>query len=255
MRARNAFIAVGGIVFCVVLFLSGCQTAPAERIVFLKRPELLKKYDLVPFQKAWKEKGINLRQYTKIIVEPVILSQKLKKDELEKINLDSLLGVEKEQIMQFAKYTENAFKQAVRKDPRLTLVTKPGPNTLIIKLALVKVVPGKPLLGMVRNIPIPIGKAGFIISSSAKAAGLATDSVKGSVAIEGEFIDSQTRKVVAMFADRRSETPALVNFNSMSTFATPKEIVNCWAAIVVKCLGRKPGEKVEYPDDFKIINY
>ena len=247
-----ALIAVLGI---LPLF-TGCQsTAPAEKIVYLKNPQLLKKYDIVPFQKAWKDKNVDLRKYTKVIVEPVILSQKLSKDELEKLNLDSLLGSEKENILKFAKYTENAFKAAVRRDPRLTLVTKPGPNTLVIRLALVKVVPGKPLFGVLRNVPLPIGQASFIVTPAIKLTGATVDSVKSSVAIEGEFLDSQTRKVVAMFADRQTETSAIINFNLMSSYGTPKEIVNRWAELVVKCLGRRPGEKIENPaKGFKLIN-
>lgn len=248
-------IVMATVLACLFSLLTGCRTAPAEKIVYLKNPELLKKYDLVPFQKAWKDKNVDLRKYTKVIVAPVILSQKLKKSDLEKINLDQLLGIEKEEIMKFAKYTEAAFKNAIRKDPRLKLVTKPGPNTLLIKLALVKVVPGKVLFGIVRNVPIPVGNAGFIITPAAKLTGMSVDSMKGSVAIEGEFLDSETNKVVAMFADRRTETTALININAISTFGTPREIVNRWADLVVKCLNRAPGEKVEARDGFKIINY
>jgi len=245
-------VVIGGI----LSLITGCQTtAPAEKIVFLKNPSLLKKYDLVPFQKAWKNENIDLRKYKKVIIEPVILSQKLKRDELEKLNLSSLLGTEKEAILKFAKYTEKAFKEAVRKDSRLKLVSEPGANTLIIRLALVKVVPGKPLFGIIRNIPLPIGKAGFIISPAAKLTGASVDSVKSSVAIEGEFLDSQTDTVVAMFADRQTETTALLNMNLMSTYGTPQEIVNQWADLVVKCLNRKPGEKIEKSNGIKVINY
>ena len=242
-------------VFIVLSSITGCQTAPAEKIVFLKNPERLKQYDLVPFQKVWKENRVDLRKYNKILVEPVILSQKLERDELEKLNLDAVLGTEKEEILKFAKYTENAFKNAIRKDPRLQLVSKPGPNTLIIRLALVKVVPGKPLFGIVRNVPLPIGQASFIVTPVIKLTGATVDSLQSSVAIEGELLDSQTRKVVAMFADRRTETAAVINLNLMSSMATPKEIVDTWANLLVKCLNRKPGEKVVDPKTFKLIHY
>ena len=244
------------IIGAVLALFTGCQsTPPAEKIVYLKNPERLKKYDLVPFQKAWKAKGVDLRKYTKIIVEPVILSQKLKRDELEKLNLSTVLGSEKDEILKFAKYTENAFKQAIKADHRLNLVSKPGPDTLVIRLALVKIVPGKPLFGIIRNVPLPIGKAGFIISPAIKLTGSSVDSLQSSVAIEGEFRDSQTGKVVAMFADHRTETTALINMNLMSSFGTPKEIVNKWAELVVKSLNRKPGEKIEDPSSIKVINY
>jgi len=239
-----------------LFFFNSCQTAvPEEKIVFLENPSLLKKYELVPFQKAWKDKNVDLRNYTKIIVEPVILSQHLSRNELEDLNISSVLGTEKDDILKFAKITKRAFKKAIRKDKRLKLVSEPGPDTLIIRLALVKVVPGKPLFGIIRNIPIPIGKAGFLISPAVKLTGATVDSLKSSVAIEGEFIDSETQKVVAMFADQQTETTALINMNLLSTYGTPREIVNRWAELVVKCLNRKPGEKIEKPNSIKIINY
>ncbi|RLD12030.1 MAG: hypothetical protein DRI44_02095 [Chlamydiae bacterium] len=46
----------------------------------------------------------------------------------------------------FADYTAEALKKAVKEDDKLKLVNKPGPNTIILELALVKVVPGKPIL-------------------------------------------------------------------------------------------------------------
>ncbi len=248
----SALVAVAGI-----FQLTGCSTTskPAEKIVFLKNPELLKHYDLVPFHKAWKKSGVDLRKYTKIIVEPVITAQTLPKDELESLNLDAALGTEKQAILDFAKYTRAAFEKAVVADPRLSLVKSPGPNTLIIKLALVKVVPGKPLFGIVRNVPLPIGKAAFIVSPALKLTGAAVDSLKGSVAIEGELLDSQTRQPVAMFADRRTERSAVVNVNSMSAFGTPEAIVDEWARLLVKCLGRKPGEKIPRDESFKLLQY
>jgi hypothetical protein len=245
------------IVSIIISLFTGCVSPniPPEKIVFLKNPELLKKYELVPFQKAWKDKNVDLRHYSKIILEPVILSQHLSRNELEELNISTALGNDKNEILKFAKYTKRAFKKAIRNDPRLQLVSEPGPNTLIIRLALVKVVPGKPLFGIIRNVPIPIGKAGFLISPAAKLTGATVDSLKSSVAIEGEFIDSQTGKVVAMFADKQTETTALINMNLMSTYGTPREIVHKWAELIVKCLNRRPGEKIEAPDSIKLINY
>ena len=237
--------------------LTGCSTtsAPAEKTVFLKNPKLLKHYDLVPFHKVWKKEGVDLRKYTKIIIEPVVTTQSLPKDDLEALNIEAVLGTEKQAILDFAKYTREAFEKAVVEDPRLSLAKSPGPNTLIIKLALVKVVPGKPLFGIVRNIPLPIGKAAFIVSPALKLTGATVDASKGSVAIEGELLDSQTRQPIAMFADRRTERKAIVNVNSMSSFGTPKAIVNEWARLLVKCLGRKPGEKIPRDESFKLIQF
>jgi len=235
------------------VFLVGCQSHVEQKIIFLKNPQLLKHYELIPVGKVWKDSSSILSKYDKIIVNSVITSKQLEKSTLEKLNLGSLTGLEKSSFLAFTKYTENAFKKAVQKDKRLKLVDKPGKNTLILQLALVKVVPGKPLFGILRNVPIPVGKAAFIITPAAKITGLAVDDMKGSVAIEGELIDSKTGKVVAMFADNRSETPAIINIRAMSTYGTPKKIVDAWAVLFVKALNRKPGAKLDAPASFKLI--
>jgi hypothetical protein len=238
---------------CIVV-LTGCQTGQKnQKIVFLKNPQVLEHYKLLPFNKVWKDPASNLRKYDKIIVQSLVTSKQLKKTELEKLNLQSVLGMEKAGLFKFAKYTENAFKRAIKKDKRLTLAEKPGPNTLILRLALVKVVPGKPLFGIIRNIPLPLGQASFIITPTAKLTGMAFDELKGSVAIEGELLDSQTGKVVAMFADSKTETPTILNIRAMTTYGVPKKIVDAWAVLFVKSLNRKPGEKVNAPPAFKLI--
>ena len=240
-------------VIAVVLLFAGCQTDPKQKIVFLKNPQVLKHYELIPVGKVWKDPNSDLSKYDKIIVDSVITSKKLNKSTLAKLNLTSLLGTDKKEFIEFVKYTENAFKRAIRKDKRLKLTDTPGPNTLILRLALVKVVPGKPLFGIVRNVPIPVGKASFIITPAAKLTGIALNDVKGSVAIEGELIDSQSGKVVAMFADTRTETPSVINIRAMSTYGTPKKIVDAWAVLFVKALNRKPGAKLDAPPLFKLI--
>jgi len=82
---------------------------------------------------------------------------------------------------------------------------------------------------------------------------MAFDELKGSVAIEGELLDSQTGKVVAMFADSKTETPTILNIRAMTTYGVPKKIVDAWAVLFVKSLNRKPGEKVNAPPAFKLI--
>jgi uncharacterized protein DUF3313 len=244
-----AFFSLG-----IAFFLFGCQADPADKVVFLKHPEMMKKYDFLPFQKAWKDSNVNLKSYNKIIVEPVYTAKRIKKNEIESTNLDSLLGAEKEKALAFIDYTENAFKKAIDEDTRLQLVTKPGPNTMILQLALVKVVPGKPILGAFKNIPV--SKIGFIITPATSAVGGSVDGpLQSSVAIEGRFLDSQSKKVIAKFADREKETTALFNAKDFSAYGTPKQIVDEWAKLVVKCLNREPGEKIKEPSNIKLINY
>ena len=226
MRKVVENVKVGMLLFLAVSLIAmcGCRTPPEpeKKIVTLKHPELLKKYDMIPVHKAWKDPKVDLGKYDKIIVERVEVPEGIKLTELEKTNLDSVLGVHAVQVRKFANYTADAFKKAIQADPRLQLATQPGPNTMILKLALVKVVPGKPMLGILRNVPIPVGKASFIITPAIKVVGGAVDELQSSVSIEGELLDSQTRRVIAMFADKEKETSAVINTALMTSYGTPE---------------------------------
>jgi hypothetical protein len=102
---------------------------------------------------------------------------------VEGTNLDALIGADQaKELRAFAKYTANAFKKTIANDSRLQLATEPGPNTMILRLGLAKVVPGKPLWGLARNTPLPIGKVGFIITPAIKLAGASVDELKFGVA-------------------------------------------------------------------------
>ena len=254
---KRAIIGMFVVMSLSLLGLTGCYTPPKpeKRIVTLKHPELLKKYDMIPVQKAWKDPRIDLSKYDKIIVDRVEIPRNgIKLTEMEKTNLDSVLGVHAAQVRKFADYTAEAFKKAIQADPRLKLVTQPGPNTMILQLALVKVVPGKPLLGILRNVPIPVGKASFIITPAIKLVGGSVDGLQSTVSIEGELLDSQTRRVIAMFADKEKETAAVINTALMRSYGTPEEIVDDWANLFVKVLNRKKGEKIEHPNKAVLIN-
>jgi len=219
-----------------------------------ERESFCNNYKMIPVHRAWKDPQVNLSKYDKIIVRRVETPKGIELTALEKANLDSALGANAARIKKFANYTANAFRKAIKADPRLKLLTEPGPNTMVLKLALGKVVPGKPLLGILRNVPIPLGKATFIVSPAIKLAGGAVDELQSSVAIEGELLDSQTGKTIAMFVDKEKETAALINLSLMSSYGTPEEIVDDWAKLFVRVLNRREGEKIERPSKEKLIN-
>lgn len=235
--------------------LTGCQATPAQEVVFIQQQEKkLQNYDFLPVDKAWYDPEIDFKKYTKIIVEPVITSKRIKQSDLEKANLDSFLGTDKEKALEFVKYTQNAFEKAIQNDTRLQLAEKPGPDTMILQIALVKVVPGKAVVGAVKNIPM--SRIGLIIAPATSAAGGSMDGpLQSSVAIEGRLLDSQSKQVIAAFADREKEKTAVFNLRDFRAYGTPEQLVDEWAALFVKALNRKPGEEVKPKARVKIINF
>ena len=240
-----------------LLFTCACSTPPVKEAGFIEHPQLMRHYECIPFQRAWKDRNVRLKEYNKIVVMPVFTKDQLEKSWLEQNNLRYLLGDEETDLAEFATYTELAFKRAVMADRRLKLTNKRGPNTMILELALVKVVPGKPIISGLSNLGnlTPIG---FMLMPVKLGAQTATDSpMLSSVAIEGRFRDSETGKVIATFADRERQKVAIFNALDFTSYGNPQQIVDQWALELVQTLNMDiaRGDKVERPSGFTPVNY
>ncbi|HCE44563.1 MAG TPA: hypothetical protein DET40_13535 [Lentisphaeria bacterium] len=241
-------------IFCLLaVFLAGCSSEPVKPAGFAKNPELMKKYDLVPLDKVWKDPAFDSRAYNSIMIVPVFTRAQLDKSWMEEANVRTWMDEESQDVKDFAKYTENAFRKAVQKSRNYKLVDKPGPRTLIFELALVKIVPEKPILGVAKTAATPVIGAframAFVMAPVKTAVSANTDSpLQASVAIEGNIRDSMTKKVVASFADREKQTSAIINFQDFSAYGNLEQIVDEWAREFLEIMDKRPlqtGVKVE----------
>ncbi len=247
----------------MLVLLAGCTAEPAKPSGFIEHPEMMKKYDLIPFQKAWKDPNAKTSQYNEIMIVPVFTKNQLDKSWMENANIRTWTDNENNDVKEFAKYTENAFRKAVSRSKKYKLVDKSGPHTMILELALVKIVPGKPVLGAAKNLAAPI-VGGFKLMALAMApartaVSSTTDSpMQASVAIEGRIRDGITKKVIATFADREKQESAIVNLKDFSAYGNLEQIVDEWAKQFVEVLEKKPlqtGQKVEgKKPGIKILN-
>ncbi|MCX6984998.1 MAG: DUF3313 domain-containing protein, partial [Lentisphaerae bacterium] len=242
----------------------GCKASPVADSGFIKNPEMMKKYDVLPVQKAWKDPNFKASSYNEIMVYPVYTKDQLDKTWMEDANIRTWMDEENSDVKEFAQYTEKAFKKAVTQSKNYTLVDKPGPKTLILELALVKIVPGKPVLGAAKNLAAPI-VGGFRLMALAMAPArtaisASSDSpLQASVAIEGRILDGVSKKVVATFADREKQESAIVNFNDFSAYGNLEQIVDQWACQFVEILDNHPletGIKIEDKEpSIRLLNY
>ena len=232
---------------------AGCKASPVADSGFIKNPEMMQKYDVLPVQKAWKDPNFKASNYNEIMVVPVYTKDQLDKTWMEEANIRTWMDEENSDVKEFAQYTEKAFKKAVTKSKNYKLVDKPGPKTLILELALVKIVPGKPVLGAAKNLAAPI-VGGFRLMALAMApartaVSASSDSpLQASVAIEGRILDGVSKKVVATFADREKQEAAVVNLKDFSAYGNLEQIVDQWAGQFVEILDKHPletGIKVE----------
>ncbi len=249
---------------CILtIALVGCKTTPVADSGFVEEPDMMKETEFLPFHRAWKDEKINFKKYTKIMVAPIFTKAQLDKSWIEKSNLYHYLGKDEKDLAAFADYTTEALKKAVQKDEKFSLVNKPDPNTIILELALVKVVAGKPVIkgtSNVSSVASPILTAtplAFIIIPVKFVAKSTMDSpMDSSVAIEGRIRDATTKKVIATFADRKKQKTAFFNLKDFSAYGNPKQLVDEWAEQIIEVLNSNMGKdaKVERKSSSTIIN-
>jgi hypothetical protein len=219
---------------------------------------MMKNNELIPFQRFWVDPDAKSLHYNKIMIVPVFVESQFDRTWMERNNIRTWLGDENDDIKDFAKYTEEAFKEAIKKSKTYQLATEPSPQTLILELALVKIVPGKPVLRGLGNISnlTPIG---FILMPIKVSVGATTESpLQASVAVEGNIRDSMTKKIIASFADNEKQSAAIFNLNDFTAYGNLRQIVNEWARQFVECLDKKPlktGIKIEGMAPVKTIDY
>ena len=252
--AMSAFSAVS----MSLLVLAGCKAAPVESTSFLDNSKKMSRNPNIPVHRVWKEPTTSIADYDKIYVKPVFTKHMVENTALENLNVHTWLSNEKKNVAEYAKYVAEAFKKAIKKSKRFTLADAPGPKTMTLELSLVKLVPGKPILGAISNLGrlTPIG---LMLSPLTMAFHGGTDGpTKSSVAIEGRIIDSQTNNLVAMFADRRKEKTAYFNARDFRPHGNPEQIADEWAADFVKVLETRPletGKKVESAGSLNAVNF
>ncbi|HPN84721.1 MAG TPA: DUF3313 family protein [Victivallales bacterium] len=232
-----------GVCFVAALFLSfsGCKTSPHSTTNFIPHKELMKKYAIVPLDKVWRNPKINGANYDSVMVVPVYTKDAFsQRNWMERNNVRTWIGEENKDVQDFAKYTENAFKKRIANSKVIRLANSPSPSTLMLELSLVKVVPGKPVIGGVSNLS-NLTPFGLLLSPVKVGAKAASDSpTQASVAIEGVIRDSITKEVVATFADREKQDAAFFNTDDFTAYGNLEDIVDGWARIFVECLEKKP---------------
>ncbi len=210
------------------LCLAGCKAEPVANTDFLEEPEKMTKQERYPFHRAYWNKSFDPNRYTQLQVQPVDTHHMMEQSFWQKVNIrqDQLI----QDTQQIAVYLQVAVENAAREDPnkRFTVVHVPTPETLILEMALVEMVPNKVVLGAlgVASIAAP-GAAGI-------AAGVAGGLGKGSVAIEARVRDGATGQVIGMFADREEAATAPVDLGALTWYNHAHTIIDTWAAQMIE---------------------
>ena len=175
----------------MTLLLGGCAGSYQARSVDLKPGGVLVNPDI--FQKGTGDQAlyryvnpaVDFKQYTKVMIEPVLV---YKQAELDQGELEN-----------YQKLANNAFVFLNQElATQLTVVTVPGPDTLMLQLAIVDADSSKPVRNLLSSVmPIGIGVSILKYGATGKQSGV------GEITAELRATDAVTGQLVAAAYDRR----------------------------------------------------
>jgi hypothetical protein len=183
-------------------------------------------------------------RFPAVYVAPVETDLLKQQDWWQAQSVPVLLGQMSNDVEMIAGYMRGAILREIRDYPgnRMAIAQGPGKNTLIIEVALTELVPSKAFWNTAATT------AGFVIPG----AGLLSAAGRGSIAVEGRLRDGSTGRVIATFADRRSDLVAPINLRSYTWFAGADANINIWAKQGAKFLHAPPSELIKRTSEFTL---
>ncbi len=234
---------------------TGCESAynaakakPAAVTSFITNADILRPQRATfPFDRFWFDKDHNWTRYKRIKIEPVNTTHLLSDDWWAQVNEQKVFAMKKD-VAGVATYMRDAFVRALATDPKssLRVVDIADEETLVLKLALVELIPTKAFFNIAGTV------AGYFIPG----ANLVNTINAGTVAMEGVLADATTGNTVAMFTSReKDDMSAFINTNDFTWYGHAKKIINNWAKKFVEITATSDPSGVRKPFPFTIIAF
>ena len=240
------------------LFLGfvGCRAKPAPDSGFLQDAKLMKADKNIPFNRMYVNPKYKDHPFTEIYIAPVNTNYVMAENIWEKSTIaNSNKADVQKNVAMLADYHRNAFILACKKDPnkKFKVVDKPGPNTLILEMAIVQLVPSKAELQALGLVPVGfVGLGVTAVEIGASSVTNSEDQGKGVIAMEARTRDGGTGEVVSMFADREHPPTALVDLKALFWWEPAKPICDGWARQFIE-LANHPKKKIEEIPNFQLL--
>lgn len=178
-------IAVAGL--SIAVLLCGCSSTKPKMTEGPESQVPLQASEEFPHSLIYKKPGVDYKQYTKFMIEPVVIYQG-KDAQFKKVP-------EKDQQM-IANFIQSEFTRALKQG--YEVVDQPGPGVLRMKFTLAGIQLTQPALAAVTHFT-PIGMA----MNLGRAAGGMNGSFMGTVTLAGELYDGEDQTLVASFLTKR----------------------------------------------------
>ena len=241
---------------CILLFV-GCRARPAPDSRFLRNPQLMRADTNVPFNRLYVNPKFKNTRFTEVYVAPVNTDYVMAENVWEKATLANVNkdDVEKN-VNLLANYMRNGFIKAFQDDPkkRFKVVDKPGPDTLILEMAIVQLVPSKSELQALSLVPVGfVGLIGTGVMVGGSVLTQSEDQGKGVIAMEGRTRNAASGEVVCMFADRQHPPTAIVDIKALFWWEPAKPICDGWARQFVEFQTSSAGTKIKEMPNFQLL--
>ena len=216
-----------GLLALIVTQLPGCKAGAAKPAGYTPVRRSMAEDSTLPFHRVWYAQKFDWASSNKIIVRPVN-TQYVRENNWWKAS-----GKDNVQMTKDLRQVGQTFRSEIikafdtRKDNRFHVTQSEGPNTLVLELAIIELVPTKGWLNA----------AAFV--------GIMMTFSKGAMAIEGRIRDAQTGEVVGAFADREQGKEALLSIRDFTWYAHASAIMKDWAKQLVVVLNSEEGEHVK----------
>ena len=160
--------------------------------------------------------GVDWKSYTKVIIEPVTFWG----------GAANAPNTATQQML--CDYLYNALNKTLSQN--LKIVTQPGPNTLVLRIALTDVTASTPGL---RTISVIVPQARLLTLLGNTATG--SQAFAGSAQGEGDVTDAVTGQRLAAFIDKTQAAASLSNAGSFE-WGDVKTVMDAWVALIQKRL-------------------
>lgn len=232
-----------------LMSVGGCRCQPADPAGFVEPALMKNSQEQTAFRRELIPADYDGRKWRSIYVKPIVTSWQLKGNVLQCTSIGTdLLGDDEQKT--FYAYADSALRQAVRKSSTFSLAEQPGPETLTLEMAIVKVVPGKPLY----HVALLFAVFPLNLAINAVVNAVTDDAFTSLVAMECRVCDGSGRLVMGLAGCEKQKT-ALLNLLNYTSYGNQRQIVDQWAEYIVRQLALRSGQHLPEPDLFVLINY
>ena len=207
-------------------FIIGCgaiRPPPANSTLF-HSTELKPVPQRIDFDGVWYANRMDFAMrkggYTKILIKPVNIYPAMETFQKQETD-DTVIENRWEEYNEVARYAEMQFKSAITKYPNhpLKVVDQPGPNTLILELALIELKPIDPLYNAAASV------GGFFVTGGGLIKVLNTSGAT----IEGQLWDATKSEELVEFRDRKTQKVSPLSIHDFQQYGHVREAIDDWA--------------------------